>query len=186
MLEEEPDEPRSVFSNGAVHSRGSNTRSSQHHDVARLTDEGARHIVRALVDAGCRAFFGIPGGPVVSIFDAILRNPSARLIESRHETAAAFEAAGYARATGETPVVVVTSGPGATNVLTGVASAHFERIPMVVICGDVAWASGQRLLQDSGPEGLDVEHMFAAVTRAAIRVSHARSAATQALQALDA
>jgi acetolactate synthase-1/2/3 large subunit len=71
--------------------------------------------------------------------------------------------------------------------MTGLASAHFERIPMIVICGDVAWAiGGQRMLQNCGPEGLDVEHMFASVTRATIRVTHPRSAATQALAALDA
>jgi acetolactate synthase-1/2/3 large subunit len=84
-------------------------------------------------------------------------------------------------------VVVVTSGPGATNALTGVASAHVEGVPMVVLCGDVAWAAeGRLLLQNSGPEGLDVEHMFAKITRATVRVAHARSAATQAIAALDA
>jgi acetolactate synthase I/II/III large subunit len=149
--------------------------------------EAARHIVSALVDAGSDTFFGIPGGPVAPMFDAILQNAGARLVRSKHEAAAAFEAAGYHRATGKVPVVVVTSGPGATNVLTGVASAHFEGVPMVVLCGDVAWAAeGKRLLQNSGPEGLDVEHMFAKITRAAVRVASARSAATQALAALDA
>jgi acetolactate synthase-1/2/3 large subunit len=84
-------------------------------------------------------------------------------------------------------VVLVTAGPGITNAVTGLASAYFERVPMLVICGDVAWAAnGGRMLQDSGPEGLDVEHMFASVTRTTIRVSHGRSAATQALAALDA
>jgi acetolactate synthase-1/2/3 large subunit len=145
------------------------------------------HIVAALVEAGSDTFFGIPGGPVAPMFDAILQTGGARLVRSKHEAAAAFEAAGYYRATGRVPVVVVTSGPGATNVLTGVASAHFERVPMVVLCGDVAWAAeGKVLLQNSGPEGLDVEHMFAKITRAAVRVAHARSAATQALAALDA
>jgi acetolactate synthase-1/2/3 large subunit len=149
--------------------------------------EAARHIVAALVEAGCDTFFGIPGGPVAPMFEAILQTPGARLVRSMHETAAAFEAAGYYRATGRVPVVAVTSGPGVTNALTGVASAHFERVPMVVLCGDVAWAAeGKVLLQNSGPEGLDVEHLFSKVTRAAVRVAHARSAATQALAALEA
>jgi acetolactate synthase-1/2/3 large subunit len=153
----------------------------------RRVAEAAKHIVSSLVKAGSDTFFGIPGGPVAPLFDAILQTPGARLVRSAHESAAAFEAAGFHRATGRTPVVVVTSGPGATNVLTGVASAHFEAVPMVVLCGDVAWAAeGRRLLQNSGPEGLDVEHMFAKVVRATIRVAHARSAATQALAALDA
>jgi acetolactate synthase I/II/III large subunit len=149
--------------------------------------EAARHIVEALVEAGCGTFFGIPGGPVVPMFDAILQTPGARLIQSRHETAAAFEAAGYHRATGRVPVVVVTAGPGATNALTGVASAHFEGVPMIVLCGDVAWAAeGKVLLQNGGPDGLDVEHLFSKITRATVRVTCARSAATQALAALDA
>jgi acetolactate synthase-1/2/3 large subunit len=150
-------------------------------------DEAARHVVAALVAAGAETFFGVPGGPVAPVFDAILQTAGARLVHSRQESAAAFEAAGFHRATGRVPVVVVTAGPGATNVVTGVASAYFERVPMVVICGDVAWATeGRRLLQDCGPEGLDVEHMFASITRAAVRVAHPRSAATQALAVLDA
>jgi acetolactate synthase-1/2/3 large subunit len=149
--------------------------------------QAARHVIAALVDAGIDTFFGIPGGPVCAIFDAILETPGARLVESRHESAAAFEAAGFYRATGRVAAVVATAGPGATNLVTGVASAHCERVPMVVVCGDVAWASGgERLLQACGPEGLDLEHMFASITRAAIRVAHPRSAATQALAAFDA
>ncbi len=149
--------------------------------------EAAMHLVGALIDAGADTFFGVPGGPVAPIFNAVLQTPGARLIESRQESAAAFEAAGFHRATGRVPVVLVTAGPGITNAMTGLASAYFERIPMVVICGDVAWATdGQRMLQNCGPEGLDVEHMFASVTRATIRVTHPRSAATQALAALDA
>jgi acetolactate synthase-1/2/3 large subunit len=149
--------------------------------------EAAAHLIAALVDAGADTFFGVPGGPVAPVFNAVLQTPNARLIESRHETAAAFEAAGFYRATGRVPVVLVTAGPGITNAVTGLASAYFERTPMVVICGDVAWATdGQRMIQNCGPEGLDVEHMFASVTRATIRVTHPRSAATQALAALDA
>jgi acetolactate synthase-1/2/3 large subunit len=149
--------------------------------------EAAMHLVAALVDAEADTFFGVPGGPVAPIFSAVLQTKGARLVESRQETAAAFEAAGFYRATGRVPVVLVTAGPGITNAMTGLASAYFERIPMVVICGDVAWATdGQRMLQNCGPEGLDVEHMFASVTRATVRVTHPRSAATQALAALDA
>jgi acetolactate synthase-1/2/3 large subunit len=144
-------------------------------------------IIEALLDAGVDTFFGIPGGAVSPIFDAILSTPRARLIESRHETGAAFAAAGYHRATGRVPCVVVTAGPGATNVVTGVVSAHLERIPMLIISGDVAWAAeGGRLLQDSGPEGIDIESMLRGVTRAQIRVSQAGSASSHALAALRA
>jgi acetolactate synthase-1/2/3 large subunit len=160
---------------------------SSANDVVDDTLEAARHLVVALIEAGADTFFGVPGGPVAPVFHAVLQEPGARLIESRHESAAAFEACGYFRATGRVPVVLLTAGPGATNAVTGIASAYFERIPMVVICGDVAWATdGNHLLQDSGPQGLNVEQMFASITRAAIRIAHARSAATQGLAALDA
>ncbi|HEY5958599.1 MAG TPA: thiamine pyrophosphate-binding protein [Polyangiaceae bacterium] len=147
----------------------------------------ADSIVAALVEMGVDTFFGIPGGPVSPIFDAILNCVGARLIESRHETGAAFAAAGYFRASGRVPCVVVTAGPGATNVVTGVVSAHLERVPMLVISGDVAWAAeGGRLLQNSGPEGIDIEGMLRGVTRAAIRVEQAQSAGAFALAALRA
>lgn len=147
----------------------------------------AHRLVRALVQSGVDTFFGIPGGPVSPVFDAILNTKGARLIESRHETGAAFAAADYQRASGRTPAVVVTAGPGATNVVTGVVSAHLERVPMLVICGDVAWAAdGGRLLQDSGPEGIAIESMLANVTRATVRVSQARTVTSQGLAALDA
>jgi acetolactate synthase-1/2/3 large subunit len=143
--------------------------------------------VQALVDAGIDTFFGIPGGPVSSIFDAILNCSRARLIESRHETGAAFAAAGYYRACGRVPCVVVTAGPGATNAVTGIVSAHLEQVPMVVISGDVAWAAeGARLLQNSGPEGIDIESMLRGVTRATIRVAQAKSASAHALAAFRA
>ncbi|MEO7730218.1 MAG: thiamine pyrophosphate-binding protein [Kofleriaceae bacterium] len=147
----------------------------------------AHRLVRALVDAGVETFFGIPGGPVSPVFDAILGTLGARLIESRHETSAAFAAADYYRASGRVSAVVVTAGPGATNVVTGVVSAHLERIPLLLICGDVAWAAGGgRLLQDSGPEGIAIEQMIAHVTRATVRVTHANTAVAQGLAALGA
>jgi acetolactate synthase-1/2/3 large subunit len=156
--------------------------------VALETDSSAAHrLVRALVHAGVETFFGIPGGPVSPVFDAILGTPGARLIESRHETSAAFAAADYYRASGRVPAVVVTAGPGATNVVTGIVSAHLERIPMLLICGDVAWAAGGgRLLQDSGPEGIAVEKLLANVTRATVRVAQAKTAMAQGLAALGA
>ncbi|HEY4106507.1 MAG TPA: thiamine pyrophosphate-binding protein, partial [Polyangiaceae bacterium] len=147
----------------------------------------AHRLVRALVEAGVDTFFGIPGGPVSPVFDAILGTRGARLIESRHETSAAFAAADYYRASGKVPAVVVTAGPGATNVVTGVVSAHLERIPMLVICGDVAWAAGGgRLLQDSGPEGIAIEKLLTNVTRATVRVAQAKTATSQGLAALGA
>jgi acetolactate synthase-1/2/3 large subunit len=154
---------------------------------AEIGGSAAALLVAALVDAGVDTFFGVPGGPVSPVFAAILGHPGARLVESRQETAAAFGAAGYHRASGRVPAVVVTAGPGATNAITGIVSAHLERVPMLVICGDVAWAAaGGKLLQDCGPEGIGIEEMLAKVTRATVRVAHARSAVSQGLAALRA
>lgn len=155
--------------------------------VAEARDSAAHHLVAALVGAGIDTFFGIPGGPVSPVFDAVLTVPGAKLVESRQETSAAFAAAGYYHASGKVPAVVVTAGPGATNAVTGITSAHLERVPMIVICGDVAWAkSGGRLLQDSGPAGIDIERMLGHVTRATVRVSQPGTAATQAMAAVQA
>jgi acetolactate synthase-1/2/3 large subunit len=146
----------------------------------------ARRLVEALVARGVDTFFGIPGGPVCPVFEAIRLTPGARLVESRHETNAAFAAALFYRASGRVPAVVVTAGPGITNAVTGIASASLERIPMLVIAGDVAWATtGGRMAQDSGPEGLAAETMLAPVTRAQVRAAHSRSVVSQALAALE-
>jgi acetolactate synthase-1/2/3 large subunit len=148
-------------------------------------ETAATQIVNALEAMGVDTYFGLPGGPVMPLFDAILRSPGATLIESRHETNAVFAAIGYWRATGKVPVVVVTAGPGATNAVTGIVSAHLERVPMLVICGDVAWSSsGGKLLQSLGREGIGIEDMLKNVTRATVRVALSRSAASQALAAL--
>ncbi len=147
----------------------------------------ASTIVRALCNAGIDVFFGIPGGPIIPIFDAILTDPRAQLIEPRHETTGTFTAIGFHRASGRIPAVVVTAGPGATNVLTGVVSAHLERVPMIVICGDVPWAAtGKRLLQQTGGDGIGVERVYASVTRAVIRVARGSSASAQVQAAIEA
>lgn len=147
----------------------------------------ARALIEALVTAGVDTYFGVPGGPAAPLFQALDEVAGARLVESRQETAAAFEAAGYFRATGKVAAVVVTAGPGATQAVTGVVNASLERVPMIVIAGDVAWsATGGRLAQDSGPDGVAIDEMFQKATRAQVRVARAESAASQALFALDA
>jgi acetolactate synthase-1/2/3 large subunit len=150
-------------------------------------DAAARHLVAALLDRGVDTYFGIPGGPICALFEAIRAEPRARLVQSRHESHAAFAAALYYRSCGRVPVVVVTAGPGITNAVTGIASASLERIPMLVVSGDVAWATtGKCMAQDSGPEGIDVEAMLAPITRAQIRAAGTRGLVGQAMAALDA
>ena len=98
---------------------------------------GAEIVVRALVDQGVTDLFGYPGGAVLPIYDALFHEPRLRHILVRHEQGATHAAEGYARSTGKPGVVLVTSGPGATNAVTGIIDALMDSIPLVVITGQV-------------------------------------------------
>ncbi len=98
---------------------------------------GAEMLVRSLRDEGVKYIYGYPGGAVLHIYDALFKEPALTHILVRHEQAATHMADGYARATGKAGVVFVTSGPGATNAVTGIATAFMDSIPMVVISGQV-------------------------------------------------
>jgi acetolactate synthase-1/2/3 large subunit len=98
---------------------------------------GAEIVVRALVDQGVDTLFGYPGGAVLPIYDALFHEPRLKHILVRHEQGATHAAEGYARSTGKCGVVLVTSGPGATNAVTGIVDALMDSIPMVVITGQV-------------------------------------------------
>lgn len=99
---------------------------------------GANILVESLVRQGVDHVFGYPGGAVLPIYDALFNYERIRHILVRHEAGAAHAAEGYARSTGKPGVVLVTSGPGATNAITGIADAFMDSIPMVVITGQVA------------------------------------------------
>ena len=101
---------------------------------------GADILVQALTDLGVEVVFGYPGGAVLPIYDALFQQSRIRHILVRHEQAATHAAEGYARATGKPGVVLVTSGPGATNAVTGITDALMDSIPMVVITGQVPTA----------------------------------------------
>lgn len=98
---------------------------------------GGHILVQCLKDEGVEFVFGYPGGAVLHIYDAIFHQDHVKHILVRHEQAAAHSADAYARATGKTGVVLVTSGPGATNAVTGIATAYMDSIPMVIISGQV-------------------------------------------------
>ncbi|HBK4689052.1 acetolactate synthase 3 large subunit [Serratia marcescens] len=98
---------------------------------------GAEMVVRSLIDQGVKHVFGYPGGAVLDIYDALHTVGGIDHILVRHEQGAVHMADGYARATGEVGVVLVTSGPGATNAITGIATAYMDSIPMVVLSGQV-------------------------------------------------
>ena len=98
---------------------------------------GAEMVVRSLIDQGVKHVFGYPGGAVLDIYDALHTVGGIDHVLVRHEQGAVHMADGYARATGEVGVVLVTSGPGATNAITGIATAYMDSIPMVVLSGQV-------------------------------------------------
>ncbi|MGL6017441.1 MAG: acetolactate synthase 3 large subunit [Gibbsiella quercinecans] len=98
---------------------------------------GAEMVVRSLIDQGVKHVFGYPGGAVLDIYDALHTVGGIDHILVRHEQGAVHMADGYARATGEVGVVLVTSGPGATNAITGIATAYTDSIPLVVLSGQV-------------------------------------------------
>jgi acetolactate synthase-1/2/3 large subunit len=102
------------------------------------TMTGAEMVVRALLDQGVDVIFGYPGGAVLPIYDALFHEDRLKHVLVRHEQGAAHAAEGYARSTGRPGVVLVTSGPGATNAITGIVDALMDSIPLVVLTGQVA------------------------------------------------
>ena len=98
---------------------------------------GAEIVVRALRDQGVKHIFGYPGGAILPIYDALFQQDAIEHILVRHEQGAAHAAEGYARSTGKCGVLLVTSGPGATNAVTGLTDAMMDSIPLVAITGQV-------------------------------------------------
>ncbi|MEC9314737.1 MAG: thiamine pyrophosphate-binding protein, partial [Pseudomonadota bacterium] len=125
---------------------------------------GGEILVQCLKDEGVDFLFGYPGGAVLHIYDALYNQEDVKHVLVRHEQAATHAADGYARATGKPGVVLVTSGPGATNAVTGIATAYMDSIPMVVITGQVATANiGSDAFQEVDAVGITrpcVKHNF--------------------------
>ena len=124
---------------------------------------GAQAIIDSLHRHGVEYIFGLPGGANMPIFDALLDSPI-KLILVRHEQGATHMADGYARATGKAGVVLVTSGPGATNTITGIMTAHMDSSPLVVICGQTITANlGLDAFQEADVSGISypvVKHSY--------------------------
>ncbi|MDR2901626.1 MAG: biosynthetic-type acetolactate synthase large subunit [Lactobacillales bacterium] len=116
---------------------------------------GAQIIIETLIDHGVEVIFGYPGAAVIHLYDELLRQDKIKHILVRHEQAAIHAAEGYARATGKVGVAVVTSGPGATNTVTGIADALMDSTPIVCITGQVARALiGQSAFQEADVTGI--------------------------------
>ena len=125
---------------------------------------GAEIVVRCLAEEGVEFVFGYPGGAVLNIYDEVFKQNKFKHVLVRHEQAAVHAADGYARATGRTGVALVTSGPGATNAVTGIATAYMDSIPLVVISGQVPTAAiGMDAFQEVDMVGITrpcVKHNF--------------------------
>lgn len=125
---------------------------------------GADMLIRSLEDEGVELIFGYPGGSVLHIYDALYRHKTIEHFLVRHEQAAAHMADGYARVTGKVGVVLATSGPGATNTVTGIATAYMDSIPMVILSGQVpSHLVGEDAFQETDMLGVSrpiVKHSF--------------------------
>ncbi|WP_227395908.1 acetolactate synthase large subunit [Jeotgalibacillus aurantiacus] len=108
-------------------------------DVEKSAAQGADVFIQSLQNEGVEMIFGYPGGAVLPIYDALYKNPIPHIL-ARHEQGAIHAAEGYARVSGKTGVVIATSGPGATNLVTGIADAMMDSLPLVVFTGQVASA----------------------------------------------
>ena len=101
---------------------------------------GRKLFVKALQEEGVTTIFGYPGGTVTDLFDELYKQDGIEVVLPRHEQGLIHEAEGYARSTGKVGVCLVTSGPGATNIMTGLADAHYDNIPLVCFTGQVPLA----------------------------------------------
>lgn len=130
-------------------------------------------LVDVLVEAGVDLVFGLPGGPISPLFDALLdRQHDVRVVTTRHESGAMFAAAGYAHTTGRLGVAAVTSGPGVLNAITGLASAHCDGLPVLLLVGELPRKiHGRGGLQDGSSHGLNVVGMSRHVSKLAVEAT---------------
>lgn len=153
------------------------------------TTVGAASLIVSYLEAiGVDVVFGVPGGAIEPLYNAMavsMRQGGLRPVVARHEAGAAFMADGYARETGKIGVCVATSGPGATNLITGVACAFDNNVPMLVITGQPALpVFGKGALQESACTGINTVGMFSHCTRYNTLVSHVDQLETKLVQAL--
>jgi len=143
---------------------------------AEVTLELGDLLVGYLEQLDVKYVFGVPGGAIEPLFNALARSErrdGPKMITARHETGAAFMAEGYTRQTGKIGVCCATTGPGATNLITGIASAYEDQIPMLVITAQTALANfGKGALQESSCTGVNTVAMFEHCTRYNTLVSH--------------
>lgn len=134
--------------------------------------KAVQHLVEFLAALDTQYIFGIPGGTIAPLTDAIQDEPRLKLIVSRHETGAAYAAAAFAKQTGKLGVVTSCSGPGATNLLTGVAAAMREQVPLLVLTGQVPVnRMGLLAAQEASPWTMDICQAFRPFTKKSVLVT---------------
>ncbi|MGF0066113.1 biosynthetic-type acetolactate synthase large subunit [Lachnospiraceae bacterium SGI.085] len=127
---------------------------------------GRKLFVKALEEEGVDILFGYPGGTVTDLFDELYKQDSIRVVLPRHEQGLIHEAEGYARSTGKVGVCLVTSGPGATNIITGLADAHYDNIPLVCFTGQVPLS----LIGNDAFQEVDIVGMTRSITKYCVTV----------------
>src|SRR5579859_3792986 len=147
-----------------IQQSGTTYQAKQTEEIRELA--GSHILCEALVREGVELLYGYPGGAIMPFYDALTSYPSLRHVLVRHEQNAAHAADGYARATGRAGVCVATSGPGATNLLTGLATAFMDCVPVVALTGQVARAAiGTQAFQE-----VDIVGMVGPITKGAFQL----------------
>ena len=146
-----------------------------------MNSTGARALIDVLLEQGVDTVFGYPGSAVLDIYDELYKCDKIRHILTCHEQAAAHAADGYARATGRTGVVIATSGPGATNLVTGIAAAYMDSSPVVAITGNVKTS----LLGSDSFQEVDIAGVTMPVTKYSFIASGERGVAQDVREAFS-
>ena len=129
-----------------------------------MIKKGSQIVCESLLREGCDVVFGIPGGAILPLYQTLPEYPELRHILVRHEQGASLAADAYARITGKPGVAFATSGPGATNLVTGIASAQMDSVPLVIVTGQVnSWTLGTDAFQETDITGITLpitKHIF--------------------------
>lgn len=142
-------------------------------------------LLDVLIENGVEVVFGLPGGAIAPLYDALVDRPQVRLVTTKHECGAMFAAASYARTTGKLGVVLVTSGPGILNAMTGLASAFCDGIPVLLLAGEVSRkVMGKGALQEGSAYHLDVVGMARRISKLAFQVNEPNAAASSMRRAI--
>ncbi|MBK6880977.1 MAG: thiamine pyrophosphate-binding protein [Elusimicrobia bacterium] len=154
-------------------SRSSKPKSTRAGNAGALPRPAARTAVQLLLayleQEGVDTVFGIPGGPLMPFYEAMFAGGKIRPVITKHEEGAAFMADGYARVSGRLGVCCATTGPGATNALTGIACAYRDSVPVLLLTAQIALSAfGKGAAQESSPLGIDIVDMYKDVTKASV------------------